>query len=46
MGKSSRQKYETWWNPLATRVEVVDEHGFDPPVARVLREIMKITGKE
>jgi hypothetical protein len=38
MGKSSRQKYESWWNPLGTSVMVLDEEGFDPPVERVLQE--------
>lgn len=35
MGKTSREKYETWWNPLGTPVRVLDGEGFDPPVARV-----------
>ncbi len=35
MGKTSREKYETWWNPLATPVRVLDDEGFDPSVARV-----------
>lgn len=35
MGKTSRDKYETWWNPLNTPVHVMDEHDFDPPVEAV-----------
>lgn len=42
MGKSSREKYESWWNPLGTPVRVVDEHGFDPPVDRVLKEVERM----
>ena len=30
-GRTNREKYETWWNPLATPVLVLDAHGFDPP---------------
>lgn len=30
-GRTNRDKYETWWNPLGTRVEVIDSYGFDPP---------------
>jgi ADP-heptose:LPS heptosyltransferase len=36
MGRTSREKYETWWNPLGTPVRVLDGEGFDPSVAAVL----------
>ncbi len=39
MGKSSREKYERWWNPLSSPVRVLDEYGFDPPVEVVLSVI-------
>jgi len=32
MRKTSREKYEQWWNPLETPVHVIDEYDFDPPV--------------
>ncbi len=33
-GHTNRDKYEWWWNPLRTRVAVLDEQGFQPsPVA-------------
>ena len=35
MGKTSREKYERWWNPLGTPVRVLDEAGFDPDVGAV-----------
>ncbi|MBL7076040.1 MAG: hypothetical protein ISS31_01085 [Kiritimatiellae bacterium] len=35
MGKTSREKYESWWNPLQTPVAVMDESGFSPDVADV-----------
>jgi hypothetical protein len=34
MGKTSREKYESWWNPLRTPVTVLDS-GFDPTVDEV-----------
>jgi hypothetical protein len=34
MGKTSREKYESWWNPLRTPVTVLD-NGFDPTVDEV-----------
>lgn len=39
MGKTSREKYERWWNPLGSPVWVLDEYGFDPPVEVVVSEI-------
>jgi hypothetical protein len=30
MGITSREKYESWWNPLKTEVVVIDSHGFNP----------------
>lgn len=35
MRKTSREKYETWWNPLQTPVQVLDQFGFNPPVEDV-----------
>jgi len=35
MGKTSREKYETWWNPLGTHVRVMDDHEFNPPVEHI-----------
>lgn len=45
MGKTSREKYERWWNPLGTPVRVLDEEGFDPSVASVLECVNAMTGK-
>ena len=36
MRKTSREKYESWWNPLDTPVTVLDEDGFNPSVDTVL----------
>lgn len=38
-GHTNRYKYETWWNPFRTEALVLDEHGFDPPVASVLEGV-------
>ncbi len=38
-GRTNRDKYEWWWNPLGTPVRVLDEDGFDPSVERVLRTV-------
>jgi len=40
MGKTSREKYESWWNPMKTMVQVVDDHDFDPPVDLVLQSVL------
>ena len=36
MGKSSRQKYESWWNPLGTPVAILDHAGFSPTLKAVM----------
>jgi hypothetical protein len=36
MGITSREKYESWWNPLATPVQVIETDAFDPPPEQVL----------
>lgn len=40
MRKTSREKYERWWNPLGTNVRVMDAFGFDPPVEDVLSRML------
>lgn len=37
MGKTSREKYGDWWNPLRTPVRVIDEFEFNPPVELILK---------
>jgi ADP-heptose:LPS heptosyltransferase len=44
MGKTSREKYETWWNPLKTQVCVLDD-GFDPPADRVVSHVQKLLAR-
>jgi len=39
MGKTSREKYETWWNPLRTPVRVLEGASFDHPLDTVLQEL-------
>lgn len=41
-GRSNRDKYERWWNPLGTPAVVMDAHGFDPPVDAVLAETERL----
>lgn len=38
---TNRMRYETVWNPLKTRVEVIDEFGWNPPVDEVMERIKK-----
>ncbi len=38
-GHSSRDKYERLWNPFATEAIVLDDDGFDPPVAAIAAEV-------
>lgn len=40
MGLTSREKYERAWNPLGTRVRVIDTEGFDPAVTTVVAEAL------
>jgi ADP-heptose:LPS heptosyltransferase len=42
MGKTSRQKYESWWNPLGTPVRVLDEEGFKANPETVLTAVKEI----
>jgi ADP-heptose:LPS heptosyltransferase len=44
MGKTSRQKYEQWWNPLCTPVTVLDRAGFDPDLSEVVTATRKMLG--
>jgi len=39
MRKTSREKYETFWNPLQTPVTILDQYGFKPPVDAVLQAL-------
>lgn len=39
MKKTSREKYESWWNPLNTPVKVLDQHGFNPSVDIVVSHV-------
>ena len=41
MRKTSREKYETWWNPFHTPVTILDDEGFDVDVQRVLGEVKR-----
>ncbi len=38
-GRTNREKYEAWWNPLSTRTVVLDVHGFDPPPEAVAEAV-------
>lgn len=44
MRKTSREKYEHWWNPLGTKVTVIDDEGFDPAVERIAAEVKALAG--
>lgn len=39
---NNRWRYEKWWNPFGTPVEVVDKHGWKPPVKAVVKAIIKV----
>jgi hypothetical protein len=39
-GRTNRDKYEAWWNPLGTSVCVLDEYGFSPPPDIVFKQII------
>jgi len=41
-GRSNRDKYESWWNPLKTPVRVLDADGFDPPPEIVFESVKKL----
>lgn len=45
MGMTSREKFETWWNPLGTPVRVLDAEGFDPTVQSVVGAAVAILGR-
>ena len=40
-GRINREKYEYWWNPLGTKVEVIDDEGFKPGVEKVYRLVRR-----
>jgi len=42
IGGTNRQRYEKIWNPFGTRVEVIDDYGWQPPVGVVVERIKKI----
>lgn len=42
MGKTSREKYETWWNPFQTPVEVLEADTFDHSLEDVLRGVRRL----
>ncbi len=42
MGKTSRQKYESWWNPLNTPVKVLDDEGFAATPETVMNAVSEI----
>lgn len=44
-GRTNRDKYESWWNPLATPVSVLDQAGFDPDPAEVAKAIFERLAK-
>lgn len=47
MKKTSRDKYESWWNPLGTPVTMIDEYGYDIPVSAVVSEVRRnVEGKD
>ena len=39
MGKTSREKYESWWNPLRAKASVLDSDGFNPSVESVVSQL-------
>jgi ADP-heptose:LPS heptosyltransferase len=39
-GRTNRDKYEGWWNPLGTPVTVLDEDAFDPPPEKVAEAVL------
>jgi len=41
MGMSSREKYESWWNPLKTEVVVMDSDGFNPSPDLVIAQVRR-----
>jgi ADP-heptose:LPS heptosyltransferase len=41
-GRTNRDKYEWWWNPLKTPAWVLDEHGFDPEPAAVAESLGRL----
>lgn len=45
-GRTNREKYEAWWNPLKTTAKVLDAHAFNPPVEVVLNEVRNILRSE
>lgn len=42
MGKTSRQKYESWWNPLGTQVRVLDDEGFAATPETVMTSVKEM----
>jgi len=44
-GLRNRDRYERAWNPHGTPVTVIDDHGFEPPVERVLGEVDRLLGQ-
>jgi ADP-heptose:LPS heptosyltransferase len=45
-GRSNRDKYESWWNPLKTPVKVLDAYGFDPPPEIVFENVKRLLDSE
>lgn len=41
---TNRERYEKEWNPFNTKVTVIDQYGWDPPVDVVFENIKKVLG--
>ncbi len=44
-GRTNRDKYEQWWNPLRTSTIVLDAEDFQPKVSTVLEATLQAVGK-
>ncbi len=42
---TNRDKYEGWWNPLATPVAVLDDEAFDPSPAKVAAAVAALLAR-
>ena len=38
---TNRDRYETMWNPFKTSVRVCDNHGWNPPVKKIVKETLE-----
>ncbi len=46
MGKTSREKYESWWNPFHTPVRVIEADTFLHPLTTILNELELLLPQE